>query len=105
MDKIIEKQNYNFDLLKVIATLMVIVLHYLNTSMGGALGNTIPGSFAFYLWCHNKEIMYSQLIDMIIEFAEKEHEEKMKNNYTYNSKIIDVQSIGGCKGGKFGVKG
>ena len=67
--------------------------------------NTIPGSFAFYLWSHKKEIMYPELIDMIIEFAEKEHAEKLKNNYTYNSKIIDVQSIGGCKGGKFGVKG
>ena len=64
--------------------------------------NTIPGSFAFYLWCHDKEIMYPELIDMIINVAEKEHAEKLKNNYTYNSNIIAVQGLGGCKGGKFG---
>lgn len=49
--------------------------------------NTIPGSFAFYLWQHNG-ITYPELIDRIVEIAEKANKEKNKNNYTYKSDII-----------------
>lgn len=49
--------------------------------------NTIPGSFSFYLWKHNG-IEYSELIDKLVEIAEKANEEKNKNNYTYQSNII-----------------
>lgn len=62
--------------------------------------NTIPGSFAFYLWNYKNELSYSELIDELISIAEKEHEEKRKNNYTYNSNIIASQSVGGAKAGK-----
>ena len=59
--------------------------------------NTIPGSFAFYLWnvqVHDNDVWdydrieYSKLIDKLIEIAELEHAEKNKNNYTYDSDII-----------------
>ena len=53
--------------------------------------NTIPGSFAFYLWEY-EGMKYSELIDKIIEYAEEENEEKNKNNYTYNSDIINAAS-------------
>lgn len=49
--------------------------------------NTIPGSFSFYLWKHNG-IEYSELIDKLVEIAEKANDEKNKNNYTYQSNII-----------------
>lgn len=49
--------------------------------------NTIPGSFAFYLWQYSK-VTYSELIDKIVEIAEKANQEKNKNNYTYKSDII-----------------
>lgn len=62
--------------------------------------NTIPGSFAFYLWNYQNELSYTELIDELIKIAEKEHEEKKKNNYTYNSNIIANQSLGGAKAGK-----
>ena len=64
--------------------------------------NTIPGSFAFYLWSYNNEMTYSQLIDEIIEIAFEEHAEKLKNTFTYKSAIIDNQSISGIKAGKLG---
>lgn len=57
--------------------------------------NTIPGSFAFYLWEHSN-ISYSNLIDKLVEIAEKENEEKNKNNYTYKSNITQKFS-GGVK--------
>lgn len=62
--------------------------------------NTIPGSFAFYLWNFQDELPYAKLIDTIIEIAEKEHEEKMKNTFTFQSAIIDQQSMTGAKMGK-----
>lgn len=49
--------------------------------------NTIPGSFSFYLWKHNG-IEYSELIDRLIDIAEKANLDKNKNNYTYKSDII-----------------
>ena len=49
--------------------------------------NTIPGSFSFYLWKHNG-IEYPELIDKLVEIAEKANKEKNKNNYTYKSDII-----------------
>ena len=49
--------------------------------------NTIPGSFAFYLWDYDG-LKYTDLIDKLIEIAEEENEEKKRNNYTYNSDIV-----------------
>lgn len=49
--------------------------------------NTIPGSFSFYLWKHNG-MSYSELIDELVNLAEKANEEKNQNNYTYQSNII-----------------
>ena len=49
--------------------------------------NTIPGSFSFYLW--SKEgIEYPELIDKLVEIAERANLDKNKNNYTFNSNII-----------------
>lgn len=61
--------------------------------------NTIPGSFSFYLWNYKNELPYSELIDELIKIAEEEHAEKLKNNYTYSSNIIEAQNAG-VKGGK-----
>ena len=49
--------------------------------------NTIPGSFAFYLWKHDG-MEYSALIDRLVEIAEMAHDDKVKNNYTFDSNII-----------------
>ena len=49
--------------------------------------NTIPGSFAFYLWKHDG-MEYSKLIDRLVDIAEKAHDDKIKNNYTFDSNII-----------------
>lgn len=44
-----ENRKSNFELLKIVSILMVILLHYNNSRMGGALGNVIKGSFNYYL--------------------------------------------------------
>ena len=67
--------------------------------------NTIPGSLAFYLW-ENAGVSYAKLIDCMIAYAEKAHEDKNLANYAYSSDILNGVSFGskGSKGTK-GFKG
>ncbi len=60
--------------------------------------NTIPGSFAYYLW-EPLGIRFSQLIDRMIAQAEAAHREKNLNNYAFDSPILYKYS-GGAKGTK-----
>lgn len=43
------KRKSNIELLRVILIWLVIILHYMNASMGGALGNVQPNTFDYYL--------------------------------------------------------
>lgn len=65
--------------------------------------NTIPGSLAFYLW-ENAGVKYSELIDRMVAYARKAHEDKNLRNYAYTSDILRSVSLGGTKGAK-GAKG
>ena len=58
--------------------------------------NVIPGSLAFYLW-ENAGMPYRELIDRMVELAEKAHLDKNQANYAYISDIL--------KGAVFGTKG
>lgn len=42
------KRNSSFELLRIIAILMVLILHYFNGGMGGALNNVKVNSFNYY---------------------------------------------------------
>lgn len=64
--------------------------------------NTIPGSLAFYLW-EKDGISYPELIDRMIDYAEKAYNEKNRTNYAYTSDILKNASFG-AKGSK-GTKG
>lgn len=63
--------------------------------------NTIPGSFAFYLW-EPLGIPYPQLIDKLIEIAISASEEKKHNNFAFDSEIVAKFAKGSQKSGKFG---
>ena len=62
--------------------------------------NTIPGSFAFYLWEHDG-MKYCDFIDVLIDYAFKAHEEYRKNIYAYDSTILSnygaASKMGGSK--------
>ena len=64
--------------------------------------NVIPGSLAFYLW-ENAGMPYRELIDRMVELAEKAHLDKNQANYAYTSDILKG-AVFGTKGSK-GVKG
>ena len=65
--------------------------------------NTIPGSLAFYLW-ENAGVRYAELIDRMVTFARRAHEDKNLRNYAFTSDILKSVSLGGAKGAK-GAKG
>jgi D-alanine-D-alanine ligase len=61
--------------------------------------NTIPGSFAFYLW-EPCGVNFKELIDRLIQYAIKRHDEHVKNIYTFDAALLQKASSGGSKGGK-----
>ena len=67
--------------------------------------NTIPGSLAFYLW-ENAGMHYQELIEKLVNYAEKAHQDKNLVTYAYQSNILSGVSLGtkGSKGAK-GSKG
>lgn len=61
--------------------------------------NTIPGSLSFYLW-EPIGIQYSELLDKMIQLAMKRVREESSIVYSFNSNILNMQVLGGAKGGK-----
>ena len=61
--------------------------------------NTIPGSMAFYLW-QESGLPYTQLVDRLVEYANRAFAEKNENNYAFTSDILNGVVLGGKKGGK-----
>jgi D-alanine-D-alanine ligase len=61
--------------------------------------NTVPGSFAFYLW-EPAGVPYPKLIDTIVDKAFAAHKEKNKNNYAFDSSLLGKFKKGGAKGAK-----
>lgn len=48
--------------------------------------NTIPGSFANYLWKH--KYTFTELIDKLIGYSVEEYEYKKMHNYTFRSEVL-----------------
>ena len=65
--------------------------------------NTIPGSMAFYLW-EESGVPYRELIDRMVSYAIKAHEEKNDSNYAFTSDILKEASLGAKQSGKLGSK-
>lgn len=61
--------------------------------------NTLPGSFSFYLW-EAEGVSFKELIDRLIQYALKRHDEHNKNIYTFDARLLKKASSGGVKGGK-----
>lgn len=67
--------------------------------------NTIPGSLAFYLW-EPSGLRYEDMIEEITNIAIHSMEEKKKNEYAFDSTLLEkVKEQGGASGAKGGSKG
>jgi D-alanine-D-alanine ligase len=54
--------------------------------------NTIPGSFAFYLWEYS-DIKFDELLNKIIEIAENDAQNKQKLTTTFSSSVLNNNVI------------
>ena len=92
-----EVKKYTAEVFKALNSKGVVRIDFMVNNEDGKVYvneiNTIPGSFAFYLWDYD-DLKYPKLIDKLIEIAEKENAEKNKNKYTYESDIIKMASLG-----------
>ena len=61
--------------------------------------NTIPGSLAFYLW-EPMGMPYKELLNRLIDLALKRTREEENITFTFDSNILNMQSLGGVKGVK-----
>ena len=61
--------------------------------------NTIPGSLAFYLW-EPVGISYPELLDKMIALALKRQREEKALTFSFDTNILDQQSLSGLKGSK-----
>jgi len=61
--------------------------------------NTLPGSFAFYLW-DKSGYSFSQLVDKLVSLALESQEEKQKLVTTFESNILAGYNENSAKGGK-----
>lgn len=76
----------NIELLRIILILMVIILHYFNTEMGGALGHTAPGSLNYYI----EHLMESLCIVAVNGFVLITGYFSYKKNNIKVSKVINL---------------
>ena len=65
--------------------------------------NTMPGSIAFYLW-QEQGMPPRELVHKLVEIARDAQAEKRKNNYDYQTNLINLVDARGLKGVK-GSKG
>lgn len=61
--------------------------------------NTIPGSMAYYLW-EASGLSFTKLIDKMVGYAWKAHEEKNANNFAFESDILKGVVLGTKSGAK-----
>lgn len=58
--------------------------------------NTLPGSFAFYLW-EPMGISFRELLDRLIDIALRRHKEYKRNIYTFDTDLLVKASMRGTK--------
>ncbi|MEL7601864.1 MAG: D-alanine--D-alanine ligase family protein [Bacillota bacterium] len=100
-------QDMTRDIFKMLECKGVVRIDYMiDESIGQVYVNeinTIPGSFAFYLF-EPMGISYAQLIDKLVEYAYAALKEKQGSVFAFESELLKKVSLGGgakgAKGGK-----
>jgi D-alanine-D-alanine ligase len=55
--------------------------------------NTIPGSFAFYLW-EPADVSFAALVDNLVAIAEQQMREKRKSDFAFDSNVLQKVASG-----------
>jgi len=61
--------------------------------------NTMPGSLAFYLW-QETDLPPRNMVDRLVAIAREAQAEKRKNNYDYQTSLVNLVESRGLKGTK-----
>jgi D-alanine-D-alanine ligase len=61
--------------------------------------NTMPGSLAFYLW-QEEGLSAREVVHRLVEIARDAQAEKRKNNYDYQTNLVNLVDSRGLKGAK-----
>lgn len=100
-------ENYTAEAFRLLDCKGVVRIDYILDKNSGQIYineiNTIPGSFAYYLW-EPKGLSYTMLLDRLIELALRAYDEGRKNDYAYDSEILSRYREGktAAKSGKLG---
>ncbi|MDR1620135.1 MAG: D-alanine--D-alanine ligase [Clostridiales bacterium] len=98
-------QDMTADIFKMLECKGVVRIDYIIDEDDGTVYvneiNTIPGSFAFYLY-EPMGIKYSALIDKLIAYAFAAREEKLQSVFAFDSELLQKVALGGAglKSGK-----
>ena len=91
-------EELSLDIFKVMDLKGVVRIDYLLDNVKNKVYvnevNTIPGSFAFYLW-EPKGVSFMRLLDDLIDYAFEQVKEKHANSFAYDSEILNKVRIGG----------
>lgn len=102
-----ELQNLSMEIFDAMDCRGVVRIDYMIDRLSGEYYiteiNTIPGSLAFYLW-QPTGLPYPRLIDEMVRFAMKAHEDKERNSFAFSSDILSGVQLGGKAGSKLGGK-
>ena len=89
----------SIDIFKALDLKGVVRIDYIIDQSSGNLYvnevNTIPGSFAFYLW-EPCGVSFKDLVDRLVAIAEKQMREKKKSDFAFDSKVLQ-KVASGCK--------
>ncbi|GHU70353.1 D-alanine--D-alanine ligase [Clostridia bacterium] len=93
-------QSLSLDIFRALDCKGVVRIDYIVDSNKDSLYvneiNTIPGSLAYYLW-EASGLSYPQLIDHMVELAERAHARKNEAKFGFDSAILKSVSLGGAK--------
>lgn len=99
-------RQLSLDIFKALDMKGVVRIDYIIDQSVGKLYvnevNTIPGSFAFYLW-EPVGVSFSALVDSLVSIAERQMREKKKSEFAFDSSVLQKVASGlkiGTKTGK-----
>ena len=90
-------KQLSLDIFKSLDLKGVVRIDYIIDKASGKLYvnevNTIPGSFAFYLW-EPAGVPFPALVDSLVSIAEKQMREKKKSSFAFDSSVLKKAALG-----------
>ena len=90
-------KQLSLDIFKALDLKGVVRIDYIIDKASGKLYvnevNTIPGSFAFYLW-EPAGVSFREMVDTLVAVAEHQMREKKKSEFAFDSSVLQKVAAG-----------